>query len=110
MHQGNLQVLITEIFKIKNGCTPPIRHSLHQFQENTFNLRNFREIVTEKKNFVNYGIETVIYKAAFLCPNLQTACKTTKSLNKFKTKIKLWRARAHPSRLCKSCHLNLGYI
>ena len=46
-HQRNLQFFMKEIYKIKNNYAPPIMHHLFQFRENTFNLRNFREIATQ---------------------------------------------------------------
>ena len=49
IHQRNLQFLMTEIYKIKNNLAPPIMHQLFQFRENTFNLRNIRELVTPNK-------------------------------------------------------------
>ena len=110
IHQRNLQVLMTEIYKIKNNNAPPIMHSLFQFRENIFNLRNFQEIVTEKKNTINYGIETVSYRAAFLWTNLPSQYKSSKSLNEFKSKIKKWRPDICPCRLCKKYFQNLGYV
>ena len=56
---------MTEIYKIKNNYAPPIMHHLFQFRENTFNLRNFREIATHNKKTSNYGLETVSYRAPF---------------------------------------------
>ena len=44
VHQRNVQFLMTEIYKVKNNYAPPIMHHLFQFRENTFSLRNFREI------------------------------------------------------------------
>ena len=65
VHQTNLQFLMTEIYKIKNNCAPPIMHHLLQFRENTFNLRNFRELATHNKKPSNYGLETVSCRAPF---------------------------------------------
>ena len=59
VHQRNLQFLMTEIYKIKNNYAPPILHHLVQFRENTFNLRNFRELWTLNKKASNYGLKTV---------------------------------------------------
>ena len=59
VHQRNLQFLMTEIYKIKNNYAPPIMHHLFQFRENTFNLRNFRELWTLNKKASNYGLKTV---------------------------------------------------
>ena len=61
IHQRNLQVLMTEIYKIVNGIALSIMNSLFTFRLNQHNLRNFQEFSTEKRNTVNYGLETVIY-------------------------------------------------
>ena len=44
-----MKLLMTEIYKIKNNHAPPIMHQVSQSRENTFNLRNIREIVTHNK-------------------------------------------------------------
>ena len=56
---------MTKIYKIKNDYDPPLTHSLFTSWETTFNLRNFHEIITEKKNTVNHGVETESYGAAY---------------------------------------------
>ena len=48
IHQRNLQVLMTEIYKIVNGIAPPIMNSLFTFRLNQHNIRNFQELSTEK--------------------------------------------------------------
>ena len=37
--------------------------SLFQFRINQYNLRNFQELSTEKRDTVNYGLETLTYRA-----------------------------------------------
>ena len=69
IHQRNLQVLMTEIYKIINGITPPIMNSLFTLSLNQHNLRNFQEVSTEKRNTVNYGLEAVTYRASTLWQN-----------------------------------------
>ena len=41
IHQRNLQVLMTEIYKILNGIAPPIMNSLFTFRLNQHNLTDF---------------------------------------------------------------------
>ena len=88
IHQSNLQVLMTEVYKIVNGIAPPIMNSLFQFRCNTNNIRNFQEIFTKNRKTVKYGTETVMYRAPFLWANLHTKYKNAKSLDEFKSKIK----------------------
>ena len=55
---------MTEIYKIVNGIVPLIMNSLFTFRENQHNLRNIQEFSKEKRNTVNYSLETVTYRAA----------------------------------------------
>ena len=72
IHQRNLQDLMTEIYKIVNGIAPLIRNSLFALHLNQHNLRNFQKTLsmTKKRNTVNYGLETVIYRAPILWAKL----------------------------------------
>ena len=42
-HQRNLQVLMTEVYKIVNGVAPPIMNFLFQLRCKTNNIRNLRK-------------------------------------------------------------------
>ena len=50
-------------------------NSLFTFCLNQHNLRNFRELLTEKRNTVNYGLETVTYLAPVLWSKLPSEYK-----------------------------------
>ena len=52
IHQRNLQVLMTEVYKIVNSIAPPIMNPIFQFRYNTNNIRNFQEIYTENRKTV----------------------------------------------------------
>ena len=110
IHQKNLQVLMTEVCKIVNGITPPIRNSLFNFHANIHNIRNFQKIFTENRKTVIYGIETVTYRALFLWANLWSECKNVKSLDEFKSKIKTWKCDFCPCRYCKNYIQNVGFF
>ena len=43
IHQRNLQVLMTKVYKVVNGIAPPIMNSLFQLRCNTNNIRNLRK-------------------------------------------------------------------
>ena len=111
VHLRNLQFLMTEIYKIKNNYAPPIMHHLFQFRENTFNLRNFREIATHNKKTSNYGLETMSYRALFLLAKLPSEYKNSTSLSEFKTKIKNRKPdEICPCRLCNVYLPNIRYV
>ena len=111
IHQRNLQVLMTEIYKIVNGIGPPIMNSRFTFRLHQHNLRrNFQELSTEKRNTVNYGLETVTYRAPVLWAKLTSEHKLAGSLTAFKSKIKSWQCEICTCRLCKEYQPSLGYI
>ena len=93
IHQRNLQVLMTEIYKIINHIAPPIMSSLFEIRENTHNTRYFQVLSNESRRTVNYGLETICYRAPFLWANLPPEYKLANSLNIFKRKIKTWKEK-----------------
>ena len=77
------------------------------FQENTHNIWNFQVMSNESKITVRYGLETVEYRTPIIRANLPEKCKTTASLNSFKTKIKTWKCETCTCRLCQTYHKNV---
>ena len=45
----HINSLVTEVFKMKNELAPPIMESILNKRFNTYNLRNFQEFATERK-------------------------------------------------------------
>ena len=109
IHQRNLQVLMTEIYKILNGIAPTIMNSLFTFCLNQNNLRNFQELLTEKKKHC-YGLKTVTYRVPIIWAKLPSEYKLAGALTAFKQKIKPWKCETFTGRLCKEYEPNLGYI
>ena len=62
VHQKNLQVLVTEIYKVKNGIAPEIMKDIFELQNPSYNLRSscnhFRR---ENIKTVHYGLQSVRY-------------------------------------------------
>ena len=56
IHQINLQVLMTEIYKIVNGVVPPIMDPLFEFRSNEYNIGNFQVLSTNFRRTVNYEL------------------------------------------------------
>ena len=47
-----------EIFRIKNELAPPIMGSMFERRNEPYNLRNFKEFLTEKKNYALWSLDT----------------------------------------------------
>ena len=70
VHQRNLQILMTEIYKIIKGEAPVIMKKLFIFRENIHNIRNFQIIANENKNTVRCGLDTICYRTPSLWVSL----------------------------------------
>ena len=99
IHQRNLQVMMTKVYKILNGYAPPIKDNFLICRENTHNLRNFQIILNKNKENSKYGSETMSYKTPLLWANLPKEYKLPNSLSEFKSKIKTWK--------CDACGLSV---
>ena len=58
IHQKNLQILVTEIFKTKNGLNPVIIEDVFKFKNLTYNFRNAEALNRSNVSSVKYGTET----------------------------------------------------
>ena len=59
IHQRNVQVLMTEIYKIINHIAPPIMSTVVKLGENTHNTKYFQVLYNKSRRTVNYGLETI---------------------------------------------------
>ena len=84
---------MTEIYKIINHIAPPIMSSLFEIRVSTHNTRYFQVHSNESRRTVNYGLETIYYRAPFLWANLPPEYKLAKSLNIFQRKKRLERRK-----------------
>ena len=111
VHQKTLQVLLTEIYKVKNGIAPEIMKDIFELQNPSYNLRSTcNQFRRENLKTVHHGLQSVRYigpKIWELGPN---NIKHSDSLSKFRKLIKSWKLEACPCRLCKTYIAQVGFI
>ena len=88
VHQKNLQILMTEVYKNVNGEAPAIMKNLFIFRENIYNIKNFQIIANENKNTVRYGLVTICYRTPYLCASLPEEYRHHNSVGKCKEKTR----------------------
>ena len=111
VHQKNLQVLVTEIYKVKNGIAPDIMNDIFELQNPSYNLRSScNQFRRENVNTVHYGIQSVRYLGLKIWELVPNDIKYSNSSSKFKKLIKSWKPEACPSRLCKTYIAQVGFI
>ena len=111
IHHRNLQVLVTEIFKVKNGLAPEIMKEVFEFQHPPYTLRT--ESNHFKRNNVkttNYGIQSIRYLGPKLWDLVPNDMKNVSSLSEFKRLIKSWKPNECPCRLCRNYIAQVGFI
>ena len=96
-HHRNIQVLLIEVFEMKNGLATAIMESVLNKRFNTYNLRNFQEFATGRRRTVWYGLETHGYCYPQLWTLLFKSLKEMNSLSQFKRNIKHWICRDCPA-------------
>ena len=63
-HHRNIQMLMIELYKIKNELAPPIMDSMINRKNITYNLRNWQEFLSERMRTVFNGLETLSFRAS----------------------------------------------
>ena len=111
VHHKNLQVLVTEIFKVKNNLAPEIMKDVFELKEPPYNLRSESNHFTRRNvKTTYYGLSSIKHLAPQIWEHVPQSLKKCKTLNEFKTKIKTWYPDHCPFRICKTYIAQLGFI
>ena len=101
IHDRNLQVLATEIYKAINKLSPTIIKNIFDLKNISYNLRSGPTFRTNNVKTVKYGIETLSYHGPKTCSLVPESIKSSKTLLQFKSKIKAWKPVGCDCKLCK---------
>ena len=89
VHQKNLEVLVTEIFKVKNNLAPDIMKDVFELKEPPYNLRSESNHFTSRNlKTTYYGVLSIKHLPPQIWELVPQSVRKCKTLNKFKTKIK----------------------
>ena len=84
IHQKNLQVLATEIFKTKNGLNPEIMKNIFSFIEPVYHLKSNNRLERHNLKSVKYKTETISQPGPKIWNILLEEFKEIDSLSIFK--------------------------
>ena len=109
-HQRNLQILATEIFKVKNSLAPEIMTEVFEIKEPHYNLRSeASHFKRENVKSTYYGIQSVRHLGPRIWNIAPQNIREYNSLNEFKSLIKFWKPNTCPCRLCKNYIAQVGF-
>ena len=109
VHQKNLQLLATEIFKSKTGVSPELMNDIFHFVKRPYNLRSVYTLEKKRDHTVYHGSESLSSLAPKLWDLLPNSIKNSASLKEFKTKINTWAFERCPCRICKKYVGRVGF-
>ena len=110
IHEKNMQLLMTEMFKTINNLNPSFMNEVVIQRNPPYELRNTNTFLLPRIHTVNYGTETVRYRGLRLWRSLPQEIKDAGSVQQFKNKIKFWKNDDCDCKLCKQCISQLGFL
>ena len=111
IHEGNIKILATEMFKVSNNLAPPKMHEIFKLKDQSqYNLRHnslfFRPLVKS----VCKGTESLSFLGLKIWDILPDTYKELPDLNSFKVALNKWRPVNCPCRICKVYIANVGFV
>ena len=109
IHQRNLQILATEIYKARNDLRPEIMKDIFHSVQKPYNLRNDSTLQRRRNRIAYFGTESI----SSLAPKIQEMSLAILKMESHKILffyIKLWTKDKCPCRLCKRYIGNVGFI
>ena len=111
IHNRNLQVLATEMFKVYTEQEPEIFYDVFPINSGPkYNLRNKTHFATRPIRTVHYGDNYLRYLGPKLWELIPSDMKDTESVEVFKNRIKNWISDNFPCRICKTYIHQVGFI
>ena len=110
IHEKNLQLLMTEMFKAINNQSPTFMNEIFPQRNAAYNLRNSNTFTVPIVHTVKYGTETVRYRGQRIWHTLSQEIKDANSVQQFKNRIKFWKCVDCDCRLCRQYIPELGFL
>ena len=111
IHERNIKILATEMFKVSTNLVPPQMQETFKLKDQPhYNLRYnslfFRPLVKS----VYKGTEILSFLGPKIWDILPDTYKDMPNLNSFKLALKRWRPVNCPCRICKVYIANVGFV
>ena len=84
VHQRNLQILATEMYKILNEISPDIMQDIFETKCNYYNTRNAPTFSSGNIKRVRYGLQTISYMTQKIWNLVPEEMKQSTTVNEFK--------------------------
>ena len=106
----HLQLLATEVFKLKTEMSLELMNDTFHFVERPYNLRSNYTLEGKRDHAVYHGSESLSSLAPKVRDLLPNSIKNSASLKELKTKTNTWAFDRRPCRICKKYVGRAGFI
>ena len=89
--QGNLQLLMIEVYKTTKKLSPLFMEGIFVEKPNTFNLKNNNGLMVPRADMTSHGVETTRYIGNRLWQSLPSDINESRNLQVFKKYMKNWK-------------------
>ena len=110
IQQKNLKLLVTEILKVKIGCSLDIMKEIFEIESQNYNFSYDFSVKRCNIRSIYYGIETASFIGPKILDTLPNSCKDATSLHSFKVNLKRWIPENCPCRVCKTYIQRVGFL
>ena len=107
IHRRNLQVLVTEMFKVHKNTSTELTHGLFCVRQTRYKLRIHNHFAIPNVNSAYQSISNLWPRIWNLSPD---RLKELNSISSFKNKTKRWQPKICPCRFCKSYIPRVGFL
>ena len=110
VHNRNLQILATEMYKIKNDLSPLIVTELFEQRNEHYNLRKNSQFTIPPIRTMYHGSESISFLGPKIWNVLPDRLKNVNTIEAFKMKIKKWKPENCLCLLCKVYVQNVDFV
>ena len=111
IHHQNIQCLLTEIFKMINGLSEnTVLENIFTRNSTNYNLRSQADLQIPDVHSTYNGLNSLRYYGAVMWNSLPITLRNIETLSEFKGKIKQWKPKNCPCRLCKTYIDGVGFV
>ena len=110
IHHRNLQVLATELYKVRHRLAPELINDIFKKRNVTYNFRKNSTFETRNIKSVYYGSETISFIGPKIWELLPSNINDSEDLNIIKSNIKSWKPENCPCRFCRLYIADIRFI
>ena len=111
IHERNIKILATGMFKVSKNLAPPQMHEIFKLKDQPqYNLRYNSLFSRSLVKSVYKGTESLSFLGPKIWDILPNIYKDIPDLNSFKAALKKWRPVNFPCRICKIYITNVGFV